>query len=144
MFGVRENGLATGRFRNEMDRLFESFFGGPGHSGRRALPLLNVWETDDALHVEAELPGFKMEDLDLQVVGNELTIKGERRPVEESDKLVYHRQERVVGRFERTLRLPMEINADKVEASLQDGVLTVALPKAAAAKPRKIEVRQGK
>jgi HSP20 family protein len=144
MFGLRGNGLAVGQFQNEMDRVFKSFFGEPAVAGRRSLPLLNVWETEDALHLEAELPGFKMEELDLQVVGNELAIKGERKRVEETDKLVFHRQERVAGRFERTLRLPMEIDAAKVEASLQDGVLSVTLPKAAAAKPRKIQVRQGK
>jgi HSP20 family protein len=143
MFGVR-NGLTVGRFRDEVDRLFESFLGEPAWSHRKALPLLNAWETDEALHVEAELPGFKMSDLDLQVVGNQLTIRGERKPAEENDKLVYHRQERVAGHFERTLRLPVEIDAAKVEASFQDGVLTVTLPKAAAAKPRKIEVRQAK
>jgi HSP20 family protein len=143
MFGIR-NGLTTGRFRDEMDRLFESFLGEPALAGRRSLPFLNVWETDEALHVEAELPGFKMDDLELQVIGNELTIRGERRLAAGDDKFVYHRQERVAGRFERSLRLPVEINAEKVEALLQDGVLTVTLPKAAAAKPRKIEVRQAK
>jgi HSP20 family protein len=144
MFRLRDNGLSVGRFRNELDRLLENWLDEPPFARRRALPLVNVWESDEALHLEAELPGFKMADLELQVVGNELSIRGERRVLEDGDKHVYHRQERVAGRFERTLQLPVEIEAGKVEAALQDGVLTVTLPKAPAAKPRKIEVRQGK
>jgi len=129
-----------------MDRLFSDLAANlpwPGwlaETGASAFPALNVWEDEQCLYAEAELPGMQMDDLELLVVGNELTIKGERKAGEE-DEAVYHRRERGVGAFSRVVRLPVEIDANKVEARLQDGVLTVKLPKAEAARPRKIEVK---
>jgi len=134
------------RLRGEMDRLFDEFSREfPGFSRvtglhGRGFPSLNVWEDEHNLRVEAEVPGMKMEDLEVTVMGNELTIKGQRGNGEPRD-VTYHRRERGVGAFSRTLRLLVDVNADKVEAGLADGVLTVTLPKAEAAKPRKIEVR---
>jgi HSP20 family protein len=134
------------RLRTEMDRLFDGFFGEgsvvdpfPWHQ-RRAFPALNFWEDEHNLYAEAEVPGLKMEDLEVYVLGNELTISGKRTAVEQPE-VAYHRRERGVGPFTRTLRLPVDIDADKVNARLQDGVLTVMLPKAEAAKPRKVEVK---
>jgi HSP20 family protein len=82
----------------------------------------------------------KNEQVDLAVVGNELTVKVER-PAPERQETTFHRQERPTGSFSRTLRLPTEVAVDKVEATLQQGVLTIRLPKAEAARPRKISVQ---
>lgn len=143
----RMDGLHTmNRLRDEMDRLLGDWAGdlaqgGPfGLLGGRGYPALNIWEDGDALVAEAELPGLKMEQIEVLVQGPELTIKGERRSDETRD-LVYHRQERGAGAFSRVLRLPVEIQADKVEASLKDGVLTIKLPKAELARSRKIAVK---
>jgi HSP20 family protein len=129
--------------RREMNRLFDARFrgfNGGAFPRARVFPPLNVWEDGERLMVEAEAPGLDMNDVEVQVVGNELTIKGERKPVE-GRELTYHRQERGTGSFTRTVTLPIEVNAEKVEAVLKDGVLTIALPKAEAAKARKITVK---
>ena len=134
------------RFRNEMDRLMDNFLENApsefpfGVWGRRTFPALNVWEEGDKLLAEAEVPGLKMDDLEVTVQGDELTIKGERQAGEEED-VTYHRRERGLGRFSRVIRLPVEVNADKVQATLREGVLTITLPKAEAVLPRKIEVK---
>lgn len=131
--------LAPALVRREMSELFDSVFN--GHEARaRTFPALNIWEEGDHLFAEAELPGLGMEDIELFVVGSELTIKGQRKPMAE-ENANYHRRERGVGEFCRTVTLPVEIDADKVEATLKNGVLTVKLPKAEAARPRKISVR---
>ena len=100
---------------------------------------MNVWEQDDAILVELEVPGVKKEHLDLSVVGKELSIRIER-PDGEQEGVVYHRRERPVGNFSRVLPLPSEVDANRVSAELHDGVLTITLPKAESAKPRKITV----
>ena len=128
------------RLRAEMDELFDQFFGRQPEYAWAAFPALNVWEDDQHLYAEAELPGMTMDDLEVYVVGNELTLKGERKPYTE-DGVTYHRRERGVGSFSRVLRLPVEVEAEKVEAVLCNGVLTIKLPKAASARPRKIEVK---
>lgn len=130
------------QFRNEIDRLVSDFF---GPSVREWLPQggsprLNVWEENDALVAEAEVPGLKSEDLDISVVGDQLTIRGKREETKHEQEAAYHRRERTVGEFVRSVTLPVEINADDVAATLNNGVLTVRLPKAERAKPRKINV----
>ncbi len=135
------------QLRKEVDRLIASVTGGlssgfwsqPGHG---ELPA-NVWETDEALFVEMELPGTASEQLEVSVVGNELTVKVER-PDTEEQQVTYHRRERPVGTFSRVLRVPVAVDADRVQADLRDGVLTVTLPKAGIARPRKIQVVSNK
>ncbi len=105
----------------------------------RAVPPLNIWEDSECLYAEAELPGMTLEDLEIYVEGDALTLKGGRK-AELCDDCTYHRQERPLGSFGRTVRLPVQINADKVEAKLKNGVLTITLPKAEVAKARRIEV----
>ena len=134
------------RLREGMDQLFNDVFdnrssrAASGSCGRHGAPALNVWEDDQNLYAEAEIPGQSMEDIELYVVGNELTLKGGRRNVEQ-EGVTYHRHERGVGPFSRVLRLPVEIDADKVTASLRDGVLNITLPKSQAVLPRRIEVK---
>jgi HSP20 family protein len=131
------------RLRNEMDQLLENFFGpmaawGPFAGSPRTFPPLNIWEDEESLYAEAELPGMTMDGVDVFVIGNELTIKGERKSREENG---YHRRERPVGSFVRSITLPVAIDPDRVEATLKDGVLLITMPKSQAAKPRKITVK---
>jgi HSP20 family protein len=129
------------RLRSEMDRLFEGFFEempalrpyGVGY------PAMNVWEEGEVGYVECELPGMKLQEIEVLAMGNELTIKGERK-IEEPKGVTLHRRERSEGEFVRTLTLPWEIDAEHVEATLHEGVLTIKLPKAESAKPRKIKL----
>lgn len=112
-----------------------ALFGSPG------FPAINVWESGDCLYAEAEIPGVTQDDLEILVVGNELTIKGRRGTAEEEDAS-YHRRERGTGEFSRTVTLPVDIKAEAVDATLKDGVLTLSLPKADEARPRKITVKE--
>jgi HSP20 family protein len=103
-------------------------------------PPLNVWEDGDVLRIEAEIPGVKLEDIEVSFDNGELTLKGEKK-FEGKENAPLHRRERLYGTFARTLTLPWEVVADKVSAELKDGVLIVTLPKAEAAKPRKVAVK---
>ncbi|MGB7327024.1 MAG: Hsp20/alpha crystallin family protein [Rubripirellula sp.] len=127
------------RIRNEMDRVFGRHGNGSGRA--TAFPPLNVWENDDSLFVEAELPGFELDDLEIYVTGgNQLSIAGERKQPEHEGG-AWHRQERAFGKFQRTLDLPGDVNSDGVEASFCNGVLKLSMPKAEQAKPRRIQVK---
>lgn len=135
----------SNRWRNEMDRLFENTFEGfpkwrPEAGFASAFPPVNVWEDAENIYVEAELPGFKLDDLELQIMGDELTIKGERQVVREDD-VSYHRKERTKGCFSRDFQMPVEVDADNTKATLSDGVLLITIPKTEQAKPRKVEVK---
>jgi HSP20 family protein len=105
----------------------------------RGFPAVNLWEDAGFMYVEAEVPGLDMKDLEITVAGDELTVKGHRETLD-AREYTYHRRERGTGEFARTLRLPVEINADQVEATLVDGVLRIKAAKAEAAKARKIKV----
>ncbi len=133
------------QLREEVDRLVSDVWGSggpmsPGFISRhRSFPTLNVWETEGEIWAEAELPGVSEEDLDISVAGNELTIKGKRKATKPEDSL-FHRQERGTGAFTRTVRLPVEIDIDKIEATLRGGILSLRLPKAESEKPHKINI----
>ncbi len=129
--------------RNEVNRLFEQVMessNGGSVFGGRAFPAVNLWEDGEFVFAEAEIPGVPMTDIEINVVGNELSIKGERK-CRCDENVTLHRQERGTGEFSRFLTLPAAIDADRVEAVLKNGVLTIKLPKAEAAKPRRIEIR---
>lgn len=129
-------------FQGEMNQLFERWAGsGGGVPGTTVYPPVNVWEEDDHLLVEAELPGQDLQALEIFVTGgNQLTVKGERK-ANATGKGLWHRQERLHGAFSRVLTLPHLVNSDKVEAKLENGVLLVKLAKHESAKPRKIAVK---
>jgi HSP20 family protein len=103
-------------------------------------PPLNIHEDGQTLVVEVEVPGLKAGDVDVSFENSELTLKGEKK-LEMKENVPVHRRERAYGAFTRTLTFPWEIVADQISAELKDGVLTVRLPKAEAAKPRKVAVR---
>jgi len=125
------------QLRREMDRLFESAM------GRReiAYPPCNVWSGDEDILVTCELPGVAKDDVNISVTGDTLTISGERKADDKVDQATYHRRERGTGSFSRSVQLPGRVEAEKVDASYEDGVLTLRLPKAAEEKPRKIEIK---
>jgi len=125
-------------FRTEVDRLFGRPVLGT-HTA--AAPALNVWEDETAFYVEADLPDVPADKLDITVKeGSRLTLSGERKPAEPVNA-VWHRQERFAGPFSRELTLPVPVDADKVEAKFENGVLKLTLPKSEAARPRKIVVK---
>jgi len=125
-----------------MSRLTDPFW--PLMQLRREVssPALNIWEDRDNFFAEAELPGVDEERLEVFTIGDELTIRGKREPLS-GKGVTYHRQERGTGEFERVITLPSDVDAEKVEAKLHNGVLTIALPKAETARPHKIEVHAG-
>lgn len=112
----------------------------PGRFAAAADPPANLREDPDALYLELELPGLRLEDLEITTLGRQLTIRGERADPGDPPE-AYLRRERPVGGFARTLDLPYEIDRDGVQAVLEDGVLEIVLPKAAEARPKRIAVR---
>ena len=139
---IRTNGFSPfAMLRGDMDRAFEDLLWGfPMAQRPREFPAVNLWEEGERLFAEFELPGMSMQDLQLELTGNELSLRGERR-TEAGDGQTYHRRERGTGRFARVLRLPFEVDARGVVATLEHGVLLVELPKSEAARPRRIEVK---
>jgi HSP20 family protein len=135
------------RLRNEMDRLWDEYFG----PGRRALqpmeetwlPAVDVSETGDKVTVKAEIPGMEAKDIEISMVGDTLTIKGEKKAEREEKEENYHLVERSYGAFSRVMKLPATVQADKVEATYKNGVLTVVLPKKEEVKPKPIEIKTG-
>ena len=145
MFLVRRNVTASPytELRRELDNLFEGFLGRESRGfarGARPYPAINVWEDGEKLYAEAEVPGLGLDDVEILIHGNELTLKGLRRPAE-GDHSVYHRHERGTGEFSRHLTLPTDVDADRVEAALKDGVLMIVMPKSEKARARKITVK---
>lgn len=129
------------RLSRDMDRLFSRGGNDVGRPfGVGTFPALNVWEDDDNVFAEAELPGFQRDDLQIYITGNQLTVKGERRPPEH-EQGTWHRQERGYGSFSRMVELPGDVDGDKVSAEFKNGVLNITLPKSEAVKPRRIEVK---
>ena len=131
------------QLRREMDRLWSNVVGDnlePPWAGIvRGHPAVNLWETADAVYAELETPGVKSDQVEISVVGDQLSIKVEQ-PEAEQEGVTYHRRERPVGSFSRLLRLPCPVEAGAVEAELHNGVLTIKLPKTKEARPRKIHV----
>ena len=130
------------QMRREMDQIGSTLFGRlglrPGIAG--VFPTLNITEDKDSYYVRAELPGIQAKDLELQVHGKSLSLAGERKIASEGENVKYHRREREAGRFSRIIDLPSEVNADKVDAQMTNGVLTITIAKSEAAKPRQIAV----
>ncbi len=137
---IREFEQVTDRMR----RMLEQTFGGFGLPSQLTdttgwSPLVDIEENDDAYVVEAELPGVKREDVNIELVANELSITGEIKERERRGSM--RRRARRTGRFEYRVRLPDQVDADKIEASLTEGVLTVRVPKTERAQRRRIEVK---
>jgi HSP20 family protein len=138
-FGWRNPFEELERMRRQMDWLSTSFSRGPsGEAAAGVFPTMNVTEDQDNYYVRAELPGLKADELDISVTGDTLAISGERKLPIEDGNAQYHRRERDAGKFSRIVNLPAQIDVDNVKARCTDGVLTVTLPKAETAKPKRI------
>ena len=129
---------------DEMDRLFQTPFFGRGAEENDALagwtPAVDFLQDKDRFVLRAELPGLRREDIHVSLHEDVLTLSGERRQEKSADERGNLRSERFYGRFERRLTLPVRVDAERVSAHYEDGILTVTLPKAEEAKPRQIEV----
>jgi HSP20 family protein len=127
--------------RHDIFRLLDPAGRGVAGSGSPGVfPPLNVGQDDDNFYLRAEVPGIRANELSISVQRNRLTIAGRRELARESERDSYHRQERPEGSFSRTLTLPTEVDAERVEAHYAHGILTLTLPKAEEAKPHQIAV----
>jgi HSP20 family protein len=132
--------------RRELEEPFEDFFGGRAFSmpegwSEPALPAMEVRETEQAIQVDAEMPGLEKADIDVRVEGGMLTISGVRKQESEEKTKAFHRSERFYGRMERSLLLPVEVESDKIEAKYKDGVLKLVIPKKAVTRPKGTSIR---
>jgi HSP20 family protein len=130
--------------QSEMNRLFSTFFDDNGGSTRRWAPAMDLIEKDDHLVLKADLPGLSENDVRIEVQDNVLTVSGERKTESEEKRQGYYRMERAFGGFSRSVTLPDGIDADKVDASFDKGVLEVKIPKPEERKPQRIAIGAGR
>jgi HSP20 family protein len=143
MFRQPFNWREMERLRRDMDRLFEGT--APRFARARGrFPAVNVWASEqEGVIVTAELPGVSPDSIDISVTADTLTINGSRKPEDLPEGAQYHRRERYCDEFSRSVQLPYSVDTDGVEASLENGVLRIVLPRAEAEKPRQIAVKTG-
>ncbi len=129
--------------REAMDRLFDDAFTRPlSLSGNNwSIPAVDMYQTDNEVVVKAALPGIKADEVQINVTGEVITLKGEIKQENESKEKAYHIREQRWGAFERSLVLPTEVVADKAKADFENGVLTITLPKAEEVKPKTISIK---
>lgn len=130
----------AGDIQREFDRLFGDIGKDFGMFRKDWAPAVDLSETDDAYLIEADVPGIKQQDIQLEVDGQIVTIKGERKEEVEQDEDRYHRVERHSGAFRRAIRIPGVFDADAAKATFENGVLRVTLPKREESKPKRIKV----
>jgi len=138
----------TDLFRTRMDRVFNEMlrdvWGAPiseSATGRTWAPAVDIKESDEALTLTAELPGFDKNQVEITLENNVLTLAGERKFEQESKGETWHRIERSYGSFSRSFTLPATVKTDKVDAKFDGGLLSITLPKIEESKPRKIAIR---
>jgi len=131
--------------RQAMDRLFEDSFVSPltlrTYNGEASAPALDVHQTADEIVVTAALPGLKAEDVDITITGQTLSLRGEFKGDDEVKRDQYLYRERRFGSFHRQVQLPVRVQGDQANATFEDGVLTLSIPKAEEVKPRQIQVK---
>lgn len=131
------------QLREQVNRLFEQSLTRTGNepmSVRTWAPMVDIHETESAVVLDVEMPGIKPEEIDIQIVGDTLTIKGERKMAKEEKAKHYVRVERAYGMFQRSFTLGVPIEQGSVRANYKDGVLEISLPKAEAIKPKQVKV----
>jgi HSP20 family protein len=134
--------------QSEVNRLFNTFFDTPAAGGnhsalRRWVPAMDLVETEDHFVLRADLPGLTKDDVSIELEDRVLTVSGERKAEHEDRNEGYYRVERAFGSFSRSLTLPEGVDADSVEASFDNGVLEVRIPKPEERKPRKVQIGVG-
>ena len=129
--------------REAMDRLFDDAFTRPLNIRDNGFssPAIDMFQTDDEVVVKAALPGFKADDVQINVTGEVLTIRGEMKHEDEKKDKAWHIREHRWGSFERSVALPTDVVADKAQADFSNGILTITLPKAEEVKPKTITVK---
>ena len=137
---VRWNPRAAANFGREYDALLDTVWGTRGNGSSVWQPRVDVTEKENAFVLHAELPGLSREDISVTVKDNLLTIEGEKRRSAEDEDNGSYRSERTYGKFSRTFKLSTNVNAEGISAVHKDGVLSLTLAKAEAAKPKEIEV----
>jgi len=131
------------QMRRAMSRGIADEIQGAGLAAPASYPAMNVWMNDEGAVLTAELPGCNPVNIDITVVGDTLTVKGSRTEEVLPEGAVYHRRERTCGSFSRGFTLPFEIEASRVDAAFEQGILRITVPRAEADKPRKIQVTRG-
>lgn len=130
--------------QERINRMFDEAFNKARDMEENAMgtwrPSVDIFETEHAIILEAELPGVIREDINVEVENNVLTLKGERKDIREVEEDCYYRRERIVGRFHRAFTLPMDINHDQIKANFQNGILRLEVPKPEEKKPKKIAI----
>src|ERR671914_2828335 len=129
-------------FSREMDRVFDAFFG-QTEQGRRWVPPMDLVEADDHFVLKADLPGLSEGDVNIEVQDGTLTISGERKAEHEARERGWYRIERSFGSFSRSLTLPDGVDADRISAQFDRGVLEVTIPKPEERKPRRVQIQAG-
>ena len=124
------------RLQREMNRLMDGF----NESTRSEFPPINVWANEEHAMITAELAGVSSDALDISVVGDTLTLSGERSQKDGDEQRTYSRRERWQGKFSRTIQLPFRIDAEEVDASFANGILNIILPRAEEDKPHRISI----
>ncbi|MBN1665983.1 MAG: Hsp20/alpha crystallin family protein [Anaerolineales bacterium] len=128
------------QLQNEMNRLFEDY--SPRHQRTApGFPAMNVWADENSVLITAEVPGIDPKEIDVNVLGDTLTVSGSRMPDDLPEDVRYHRRERGYGKFSRSMRLPYTVDVKNVDAKFKNGVLNITLPRAEADKPKKITVK---
>lgn len=128
--------------RKDMDRLIDQFFSLPATAQTGwGSPMVDMYQTDDEIVVKATMPGLDPKDLDIQITGDTLTISGEVKKEEAKEGAKYHIREHRFQSFSRSLTLPTAVVADKADAEMKNGVLTLKMPKAEESKPKVITVK---
>ena len=132
--------------QSEISRMGDTYFGPRtrvGATERVWAPAIDIYETKEDLVVTAELPGVQEKDVQLSIVSDMLSLRGQRPANREVRDESYHRVERWSGNFERHMQLPIPVQADRVQATYRDGLLTIRLPKVEEIKPREIKIQVG-
>ena len=128
--------------REAMDRLFDDAFTHPlSLRDNRSVPAIDMYQTDDEIVVKAALPGLEADEVQINITGEVLHIKGEMKHEEEKKERAWHIREQRWGAFERSVALPIEVVADKAKAEFENGILTITLPKADEVKPKVINIK---
>jgi len=127
-------------FQNEMSRLMNGLFDGPGRTTQNWVPALDVWETENEVVYAFDLPGIPEDAISIEVKDDTLTVSAQREKTEETSDDGFYRFERRYGTFARAVGLPQGVNQDQIEARYENGVLEIRVPKPEAQKPRRIEL----
>lgn len=128
-------------FQEEMDNMLDNFFGRESYFGMGWSPNIDIAENEEVIIIKAEIPGIDPKDIDISIVGDTLTIKGEKKEEKEHKGKHYHRVERSYGSFTRAIDLPAPVMTDKIKAEDHNGVLEITLPKMEKTKAKRITVK---